>query len=500
MPSRMLIANRAEIAIRIARTAREMNITTVAVFSAEDAGSLHLKAADSAVELTGRVAYLDGPQLVELARAHGCDAIHPGYGFLSESASFARQCAAAGIAFIGPSPEALSLFGNKIKARTLAATLGIPVLPGSHDAVTVEEAGHFLAELGAGGAVMLKAMAGGGGRGMRIVHRLEDLESAYDRCRSEALASFGEAEIYVEQFLPDVRHIEVQILGDGVDVVHLWDRDCSTQRQRQKLIEIAPASVLPLDLREELWSAAISLGRAAHYRGAATVEFLVSTLAGDMPGANYRYAFIEVNPRLQVEHTVTEAITGLDLVQLQIQLADGASLAAVGLRHSEMRPARGIAIQARINLETMGPDGTARPSAGTLSVYEPCSGPGVRVDGFGYSGYSTITRYDSLLAKVVVFVAANDLATCARKSERALSEFRIEGADTNIAFLRALLRHPAFAAAAIDTRFIEKHIAALNSAAVELMPITGPAGKLAAAPVADTTDTAIPEGRSLCVR
>jgi acetyl/propionyl-CoA carboxylase alpha subunit/acetyl-CoA carboxylase carboxyltransferase component len=497
MSSRMLIANRGEVAIRIARSAREMTLETVAVYSTEDARSLHVKAADSAVELVGRAAYLDGKRLIEVAQKHYCGLIHPGYGFLSENAAFAKQCADAGIAFIGPAADVLTLFGNKTKARTLAATLGIPVLPGSHSAVSVEEAEHFLAELGPGGAIVLKALAGGGGRGIRIVQRLEDVQSAYERCRSEALAAFGNDEVYVEKQLPHARHIEVQIAGDGADIIHLWDRDCSVQRQRQKLIEIAPATSLPHDLREELWRAAVALGRAVRYRGIGTVEFLVErSLTDSTPADGYRYAFIEVNPRLQVEHTVTEAITGLDLVRLQLQLAQGAKLAALGLQQSEVPRARGVAIQARVNLETMGPDGKSIPSAGTLDVYEPCSGPGVRVDGFGYGGYATSTSYDSLLAKVVVQVSTEDLATCARKADRALSEFRIEGVSTNIAFLRALLRHPAFARREIDTRFVDETIDALTSAAAELQH-SGDSQRTAAAArgaIATAPQALLPEG------
>jgi acetyl/propionyl-CoA carboxylase alpha subunit/acetyl-CoA carboxylase carboxyltransferase component len=470
MTGRMLIANRGEIAIRIARTAREMKIATVAIYSSDDANSLHVKAADAAFELAGRAAYLDSTRIIEAAQSSGCDAIHPGYGFLSENAVFARQCLDAGLMFIGPAPDTLTLFGNKCKARTLASTLGIPVLPGSHAAVTMEEAEHFLAELGEGASVMLKALAGGGGRGIRLVRRLEDIEEAFERCRSEALAAFGSDDIYVEKVLPHARHIEVQIAGDGDDVIHLWDRDCSVQRRRQKLIEIAPASALPRGLREALWQAAVNLGRAAHYRGIGTVEFLVDQSAATQELNRYRYAFLEVNPRLQVEHTVTEAITGIDLVQLQIQLADGASLTAVGLRQAEVPGARGVAIQSRINLETMAADGTVIPSAGTVRVYEPASGPGVRVDGFGYSGYRSGTRYDSLLAKLIVHVTADDLGTCAHKADRALSEFRIEGVRTNIAFLRAVLRHPAFEQGQIDTTFIDANITALDTAAEDLAP------------------------------
>jgi acetyl/propionyl-CoA carboxylase alpha subunit/acetyl-CoA carboxylase carboxyltransferase component len=500
MFGRMLIANRGEIAIRIARTAREMNIETVAVYSSEDARSLHVQAADQAVELSGRAAYLDGTRLVQVAHQQHCDAVHPGYGFLSENAAFAKQCTEAGLHFVGPTVDVLALFGNKTKARTLAATLGIPVPPGSHAAVTAQQAEHFLAELGAGGAIVLKALAGGGGRGMRIVERLEDVQAAHDRCRSEALAVFGNDEIYVEQLLPHARHIEVQIAGDGKDVVHLWDRDCSVQRQRQKLIEVAPAATLPHSLRAELWRAAVALGRAVDYRGIGTVEFLVErdTTSALLPDG-YRYVFIEVNPRLQVEHTVTEEVTGLDLVQLQLQLAQGATLMALSLQQSDVPQPRGTAVQARVNLETMGADGRSIPTAGTLTVYEPCSGPGIRVDGFGYGGYRTSTSYDSLLAKVIVHISGSDLATCARKTDRALSEFRIEGVSTNISFLRALIRHPSFSGGAIHTRFVDDEIDSLTLAAAALpamgaasfMPDSEPRAANVSLPTAPEGTTAV---------
>jgi len=468
MLRKLLIANRGEIAIRIARTAAEMSIATVSVYSEDDAASLHLKASDEALGLkgSGPAAYLDGAQILALAQQAGCDAIHPGYGFLSENAGFARQCAEAGIVFVGPSPEALELFGDKVQARAMAKRAGAPILPGSAGAVSLEEAQHFLVGLGAGGAAMLKALAGGGGRGMRPVHRAEDMAAAYERCQSEALQAFGNGEVYVEQLFTKARHVEVQILGDASgEVIHLWDRECSPQRQRQKLIEIAPAVGVPDALREQLLSAAVALGKAAGYRNLGTVEFLVDQSGGGAP-----FAFIEANPRLQVEHTVTEAVTGLDLVRIQLEIAAGRTLADLGLQQSQVPAPRGVAIQSRVNLETMNADGTARPAGGTLSAYEPPSGPGVRVDGFGYGGYRTSARFDSLLAKVIIHVPANDLAAAARKADRALSEFRISGAPTNIPFLRALLRNPAFGAGEIHTRFVEENIEALSAEAAALTP------------------------------
>jgi acetyl/propionyl-CoA carboxylase alpha subunit/acetyl-CoA carboxylase carboxyltransferase component len=468
MFKRLLIANRGEIAIRIARTAAELDICSVMVYSQDDAASLHIKAADEAVALTGigPAAYLDGPQILRLALEAGCDALHPGYGFLSENAAFSRLCNNAGVVFVGPAPETLVLFGDKVQARALAKQIGAAVLPGSVGAVTLEQAESFLTGLGAGGAVMLKARAGGGGRGMREVHKLEDMASAFERCRSEALQAFGDADLYVEQFFPRARHVEVQIVGDGTEVAHLWDRECSVQRQRQKLIETAPAFGLTSALRTELLELSAALGKAVNYRGLGTIEFLVNQDSSSaMP-----YAFIEANPRLQVEHTVTEAITGLDLVSIQLKIAAGGSLSKMGLCQAAIPAPRGVAIESRVNLESMNTDGTARPTAGTLSAYEPVSGPGIRVDGFGYAGYRTGVKFDSLLAKVIVHVGEGDLARAARKAERALSEFRIAGVPTNIPFLRALLKCPAFANGEVHTRYIEEHARALCAQAAALTP------------------------------
>jgi acetyl/propionyl-CoA carboxylase alpha subunit/acetyl-CoA carboxylase carboxyltransferase component len=468
MFKRLLIANRGEIAIRIARTAAELDIRSVMVYSPDDAASLHIKAADEAVALTGfgPAAYLDGPQILRLALEAGCEAIHPGYGFLSENSAFSRLCNNAGVVFVGPAPETLVLFGDKVQARALAKRIGAPVLPGSVGAVTLEQAESFLAGLETGGAVMLKARAGGGGRGMRAVHKLEDMASAFERCRSEALQVFGDGDLYVERFFPRARHIEVQIIGDGTEVAHVWDRECSVQRQRQKLIETAPAFGLTSDLRTELLELSVALGKAVSYRGLGTIEFLVD----QHPGSATPFAFIEANPRLQVEHTVTEAVTGLDLVSIQLKVAAGGTLSKMGLRQFAIPAPRGIAIETRVNLESMHTDGTARPTGGTLSVYEPASGPGIRVDGFGYSGYRTGVKFDSLLAKVIVHLSEGDLASVARKAERALSEFRIAGVPTNIPFLRALLKDPAFTNGEVHTRYIEEHAKALCAEAAALTP------------------------------
>ncbi|MDB5423117.1 MAG: biotin carboxylase, partial [Phenylobacterium sp.] len=448
---KLLIANRGEIAVRIARTAAEMGVATVAVFSEDDAASLHTRTADEAAPLKGAgpAAYLDVAQAVEAAKAAGADAVHPGYGFLSENAAFAQACAGAGLIFVGPLPETLELFGDKGRARALARQCGVPVLPGTDGATSLEEARAFFA---ANGPLMVKAVAGGGGRGMRPVTDAAELEAAFARCASEARAAFGSGDLYVEQFLPRARHIEVQIVGDGAGVSHLWDRECSLQRQRQKVVEIAPADMLAAELRARLFAAAVGLGEAAGYRSLGTMEFLVD---GD------RFVFIEGNARLQVEHTVTEEVTGLDLVRVQLQIAAGRSLADLGLTQGDVPAPRGHAVQARVNLETMAPDGSAKPAGGLLTAFEPPSGPGVRVDGFGYAGYRTSARFDSLLAKVIVHAGAGGLSRAVAKAYRALSEFRIEGSATNIAFLQNLLAHPAVAAGEVHTRFIEQHMGEL---------------------------------------
>ena len=307
----LLIANRGEIAIRIARTSAELGVATLAVHSEDDGQSLHVRSADQARSLqgTGPSAYLDAAQLVEIAQVAGCDAIHPGYGFLSENADFARRCEAAGIAFVGPRPEALELFGNKTSARRFATSHDIPVVAGTDGPTSLEEAKAFLSDLGPDGAIMVKAIAGGGGRGMRVVTEVVELPSVFERCHAEAMAAFGSGELYVEQLFAHPRHVEIQVLGDGTgEVVHLGERECSIQRERQKIIEIAPAPFLAAKIRDRLLNAAVQLARESNYRGAGTFEFLVDA-AGD--SENPQLAFIEANARLQVEHTVTEEVTGI---------------------------------------------------------------------------------------------------------------------------------------------------------------------------------------------
>jgi acetyl/propionyl-CoA carboxylase alpha subunit len=458
--TKLLIANRGEIAIRVARTASEMGIATIAIHSEDDAQSLHVRAADTAVALpgSGAAAYLNAAAIVAAAKENGCDAIHPGYGFLSENADFANLCRQAGIVFVGPRPETIALFGDKAQARHFATRCEVPIIPGTSGPTTLDQARDFMAALGTGGAIMVKAVAGGGGRGMRAVTDPDQLATAFERCRSEALQSFGNGDVYVERLFPRARHIEVQIMGDGTGAVsHLWERECSLQRERQKIVEIAPAPFLSPATREKLLTAATTLAAAANYLNAGTFEFLVDTTTDAV-------AFIEANVRLQVEHTVTEEVTGIDLVRAQLEIAAGATLADLGLTQAEIPLPRGIAIQARVNLETMQPDGTVRGSGGVLGAYEPPSGPGVRVDGYGYAGYRTNPRFDSLLAKVIVHSRTNRFADAAAKTVRALSEFRVTGAATNIGFLQSVLRHPGVISGDVHTRFIEEHAPALVAA------------------------------------
>src|SRR5688572_23039796 len=457
----LLVANRGEIAIRISRAAADLRLRAVTVHSIDDVESLHARAADESHLLPGRgaAAYLDAEAIIAAAKATGCDALHPGYGFLAERAELARRCAAAGIAFVGPGVEHLELFEDKTRSRAAAAAAGVPVLRGIDRAVSLEEAAEFFAALGPGGAVMIKAVAGGGGRGTRAVTARADLEATYQRCRSEARAAFGVDDVYVEELIPRARHVEVQIVGDlhGA-VAHLGERECSVQRRYQKVIEIDPAPALDDRLRSEIIAAAVRFARHVTYANLGTFEFLVdvSGRAGAPP-----FVFIETNARLQVEHTVTEQVTGVDLVRTQIRLAEGASLKELGLDDPAVARPRGYAVQARVNLETIGADGAVRPASGTITAYEAPGGPGIRTDGFGYAGYRTSTAFDSLLAKVIGHAPSSDVADALARTSRALGEFRLEGVATNIPFLRNVLVHPDLAGGRVHTRWVDEHVATL---------------------------------------
>ncbi len=467
MFTRVLIANRGEIAVRLARALHDLGVASVAVFAQDDDGALHTRVADAAVPLgaTGPAAYLDGAALIAIARAQGCDAVHPGYGFLSESAAFAQACADAGLAFIGPTPEQLALFGDKARARALAAECGVPLMPGLDHATSQAEAEAFFAEQAAQGAggMVIKAIAGGGGRGMRVVTQAGEVAAAWQRCTSEAKAAFGEGGVYVERLMPRARHIEVQVLGDGHDVMALGERECTLQRRFQKLVEIAPSPTLTPALRSQLAQSALAMARRAGYRSLGTFEFLVDDASAELP-----FVFIEANPRLQVEHTVTEAVTGLDLVALQVQVAAGRTLAELGLSESAPVPERGFAIQWRINAETLDAEGHAMPTGGRVQQLAWPGGPGVRVDTHALAGAAPSPNFDSLLAKLVVHSATPDFADALRRSRRALADCRVGGVQTNLPLLRALAERPELAASQVHTRWLAEVLPQLLDAAEKI--------------------------------
>jgi acetyl/propionyl-CoA carboxylase alpha subunit len=493
---RILIANRGEIALRLVRACRDLGLATVAVHAQDDAASPHVRHAGKAVALgaSGPGAYLDVDRLVAIAREQGCDAVHPGYGFLSERADFAQACAAAGVSFVGPTPDQLALFGDKARARGLARECDVPLLPGSPGAVTLPEAQAFFAAQPAGAGVMIKAIGGGGGRGMRAVFEAADLPEAFARCSSEARAAFGVEGVYVERLMPRARHIEVQVLGDGEAVIALGERECSLQRRFQKLVEIAPSPSLPDGLRRRVTEAALRMARQVHYRSLGTFEFLVDAESSDLP-----FVFMEANPRLQVEHTVTEEVLGLDLVQLQLRVAAGESLRALGLDPRQPPQPQGFAVQWRINAETLDAHGQARPAHGRLDRFELPAGPGIRVDTHGTTGAEPSPHYDTLLAKLVVHSRSADFADAVRRCRGALAECRIAGLPTNLALLRALAARPEFLSQDLHTRFVEEHLAALLEQAQGLATLEPAFAAPGIAPQAQATRETVPDG-ALAVR
>ncbi|WP_028314054.1 carboxyl transferase domain-containing protein [Desulfatibacillum aliphaticivorans] len=461
MPLKILAANRGEIAVRIFRAANELNIPTVAVYSQDDGASLHIRMADEAIALNGRgaAAYLNMDAILTAAQKTGCTAIHPGYGFLSENPEFAAKCAEAGLVFIGPSPENLRLFGDKTQARLLAKECGVPLLPGTMGGTSLDEVRSFMNGLGKDGAVMIKAVSGGGGRGMRPVYDSAGLEEAYSICRSEAQAAFGAGDLYVERLIPRARHIEIQVIGDGTGAVsHFWERECSLQRRNQKVVEFAPSPALTQELRGLLVNAALKMAEKVKLKSLATFEFLVDADAETQEGS---FFFMEVNPRLQVEHTVTEEVTGVDLVQAQIRIAAGQTLADLGLEQKDVPAPLGYALQCRINAETILENGEVRPSGGRLESFCPPTGPGVRVDAAGYPGYEINPNFDSLLAKLTVHSRSRSFSDATAKAYRALCEFRIDGVAANVPLLQNLLIHPDVTSNQISTRFIEGNLATL---------------------------------------
>ncbi|MEO1043405.1 MAG: carboxyl transferase domain-containing protein [Pseudomonadota bacterium] len=434
MFTKLLIANRGEIAIRIARTAADQGLSTLAIFTQDDHRSLHTRYADDAAELPGSgvAGYLDISAIIEIAKTNGCDAIHPGYGLLSERADFAEACADANITFIGPGPDVLRANGDKVAARQLAEKASVPVIPGRSDIASADDLAAFFSEQGER-PLMVKAVSGGGGRGMRVVRAYDEIGPTFDACTAEASSAFGSGALYAERFLPHARHIEVQIVGDGNDVVHLFERDCSVQRRHQKIVEIAPAPHLSDKVRQRLYDDACRIGQACHYQGIGTVEFLLDTTTEE-------YVFIETNPRIQVEHTITEEITGVDLVAIQLDLARGRTLRDLGLLHDSIRRRNGYAIQLRINAETMNTDGSMAPTSGEVTDYLPASGPGVRVDSYLYAGYQTNPLFDNLLAKLIIRSGSSVFPAALAKADRALSELQIRGLPTNADLLRSFIR------------------------------------------------------------
>ncbi len=430
MFNRVLIANRGEIAIRIVRAAESLGVESVAVYPNADQDSLHTQFATKSQVLTSQPGispvseYLDMEQLIRVATETGCDCVHPGYGFLAEHASFAERCTAAGITFIGPTADVLRVFGDKVAARDLAEKLGIPVVPGSDRATTSEEAAATVAS-GVGYPVMLKAAAGGGGRGMRVVESEEELRQVFARCSGEAESAFGDGSIFVEKLISNPRHIEVQILADNHgEVVHLFERDCSVQLRHQKVMEFAPAPNLDPMLRRTILNHATKICKEAGYANAGTVEFLVDVERGEC-------FFIECNPRIQVEHTVTEQITGIDLVEAQFRIAAGESLSSLGISSQDsIKAISGFSIQARVTATT----------AGKITGYREPTGPGIRVDSYGYIGYDVSAQFDPLLAKVVATTNRDFAATLAH-TQRALKEFQISGVKTNLEPLIAICDH-----------------------------------------------------------
>ncbi|NNU82442.1 pyruvate carboxylase [Geobacillus sp. BMUD] len=446
---KVLVANRGEIAIRVFRACTELDIRTVAIYSKEDVGSYHRYKADEAY-LVGEgkkpiEAYLDIEGIIEIAKTHDVDAIHPGYGFLSENIQFAKRCREEGIIFIGPNEDHLDMFGDKVKARHAAMKAGIPVIPGSDGPVGgLEDVVRFAETHGY--PIIIKAALGGGGRGMRIVRSKSEVKEAFERAKSEAKAAFGSDDVYVEKLIEKPKHIEVQILGDHEgNIVHLYERDCSVQRRHQKVVEVAPSVSLSDELRERICEAAVQLMKSVGYVNAGTVEFLVS---GD------EFYFIEVNPRIQVEHTITEMITGIDIVQSQILIADGFSLHSpeVGIPKQEDIRINGYAIQSRVTTED--PLNNFMPDTGKIMAYRSGGGFGVRLDaGNGFQGAVITPYYDSLLVKVSTWALTFEQA--ARKMLRNLREFRIRGIKTNIPFLENVVQHPKFLSGEYDTSFID---------------------------------------------
>ncbi|MDQ2726067.1 MAG: carbamoyl-phosphate synthase large subunit, partial [Actinomycetota bacterium] len=468
----VLVANRGEIAVRIIRAVAALGWTSAVAHPADDTGGRHLDLADRVVTLpgTGPAAYLDIDALVGAAVDAGCGLVHPGYGFAAESPALAERCVARRLTFVGPSAAALATLGDKVAARRLAASLGVPTAAGTDGPVDDDAALVWWDTLGNDPAVMVKAVAGGGGRGLRMVDDRAGLLDALGRARSEAATAFGSDAVYLEELVRRARHVEVQVIGDGRGgVVALGDRDCSVQRRRQKLVEIAPAPGLDPGERKGIADASVAMATEVGYAGLGTFEFLVDLDRG-------AWVFVEANPRLQVEHTVTEEVFGVDLVAAGLRIAVGATLADLDLGHP-----RGVAVEARVNAETLTADGGLRPSAGTLTRFETPTGPGVRTDTAARRGDRVDPRFDTLVAKVVGHSPDPDLATAAARTATALAEMDVGGLAVNIGLLRSVLTHPDFLAGGVDTTWLDRHLRELVPAVVESVDKT-----FVVAPVAGT--------------
>jgi acetyl-CoA carboxylase biotin carboxylase subunit len=446
---KLLIANRGEIALRILRTCRELGIATVAVHSTVDRNALHVQLADEAVcvgDAPSSRSYLNIPNILAAATSRGADAIHPGYGFLAESAAFAEICRDHGLTFVGPSPEAILAMGDKATAKRTMQQVGVPTIPGSEGLLeSVEDAMDQAQRMGF--PVMIKATAGGGGRGMRLVPSADQLERLFKAAQGEAEAAFGNPGLYMEKFIDRPRHVEVQVLADRFgNVVHLGERDCSIQRRHQKLLEEAPSPGLDPLVRERMGDAATAAARTIGYEGAGTVEFLLDRSGG--------FYFMEMNTRIQVEHPVTEMVTGLDLIAEQLRIAGGEP---ISVAQEEVR-LQGHAIECRINAED--PRQNFRPSPGKITGWLPPGGPGVRVDSHVYTGYDIPPFYDSLIGKLIVWAPTRELAL--RRLRRALSEWAVTGIPTTIEFHLALLEQPEFLNGQVYTKFVEEKMLPLS--------------------------------------
>ena len=441
MFKKVLIANRGEIAVRIIRACRELGLKTVAVFSTADRNALHAKIADEAVCIGAPAAkdsYLNEKAILAACEITGADAVHPGFGFLSENASFARNCGKCGITFIGPAPESIEMLGDKAAAKSAMKKAGVPVIPGSDGAVeSVAEAKKLAEEIGF--PLMVKASAGGGGRGIRLVERMEDLEAQITAARTEALNYFGDGSIYMEKFIVNPKHIEFQILADKHgNVVHLGERDCSMQRRNQKVLEESPSTIMTHQLRDRMGRAAVAAAKVCGYYNAGTIEFLVDD--------KNNFYFMEMNTRIQVEHPITEFVTGIDLVKAQLKIAAGKELP---YSQEDIR-VKGHSIECRINAES--PEKGFRPSPGKIKALHIPGGPGIRIDSSVYSGYEITPYYDSMIAKLIVYAPTRKEAIA--KMNWALAEFIVEGVDTNIDFQLSLIRDPAFEEGSYDIGYL----------------------------------------------